>query len=262
MKIFSSAFEGLSQKLNGEKISFADYCIYNGVPLRWILISYYYARKDELNAVKIRNHCENMLVDSGAHTIQFGAKVNFMEYTRQYADFITKFDRDNVIGYFEMDIENIIGYEKVLELRSILEQATSKIIPVWHPTRGIKDYEQMCKKYSGKLVAIGGFRNTDIKNDQFLMFLKVAKKYGCKVHCLGMTRQEILSKCPFDYTDSATWVKATNVGHPLNIELRQGGGMPNFKKARGIEKFAQFEYNYKQFLTYQEQYYQKWKKEC
>ena len=262
MKIFTSAFEGISAKNNGEKQYFSEYCIEQNIPLRWILISYFYARNHEQNVINIRNRCEEMLVDSGAHSFQFGAKVDFVEYTKQYAEFIKKFDRPNVVGYFEMDIENVIGYSKVLELRKILESVTDKIIPVWHPTRGIDEYEKMCKQYAGKIVAIGGFRGTDIKDGQFLMFLKVAKKYGCRVHCLGMTRTKILDKVPFDYTDSATWVTATNMGHPIIDGKQISTSKGRFPKTKGIEKFSQYEYNYREFLRLQEHYYYKWKKEC
>lgn len=262
MKIFASAFEGLSTNRDGQKIYFADWLIERKIPLKWILVSYYYARKHEDNTTRIRDHCEELLVDSGAHSIQFGAKVDFLEYTKQYAEFIKRFDRPNVVGYFEMDIENIIGYDKVLELRKILESVTDKIIPVWHPDRGIKDFEEMCKKYTGKLVAIGGFRNTDIKDDQFLMFMKVARKYNCKVHCLGMTRQKVLDKVPFDYTDSATWLTATNMGNPFVDGIRQNAKGMRFKKEKGIKKFFQYEHNYKGFLKFQERYHQYWKREC
>ena len=42
-----------------------------------------------------------------------------------------------------MDVDNIIGYEKVLELRKILLEATDKIIPVWHKNRGIDEFKKM-----------------------------------------------------------------------------------------------------------------------
>ena len=262
MKIFASAFEGLSCKTNDTKLYFVDYLLHNKVKLQWILISYFYASKHIENSIKIRDNCELLLVDSGAHSIQFGAKVDFVEYTKKYAEFIKNFDRPNVLGYFEMDIENIIGYEKVLELRKILESVSNKIIPVWHPDRGIKNFEEMCKQYAGKIVAIGGFKGTDIKDEQYLMFLKVAKKYNCKVHCLGMTRTKVLEKVPFDFTDSATWLTATNMGNPFFDGIKQNHKQIRFKKQKGIEKFAQYHHNYKKFLKVQNKYYQKWKKEC
>jgi hypothetical protein len=173
----------------------------------------------------------------------------------KYAEFIKNFDKPNVVGYFEMDIENIIGYENVLELRKILESVSNKIIPVWHPQRGIPDYIEMCKKYAGKIIAIGGFRGTDIKDEQYLMFLKTAKKYNCKVHCLGMTRKKVLDKVPFDFTDSSTWLQQVNYGNEFF-------GNKKFAKAKGKEKEKQYKYNYLQGMKMQKHYYMKWRKEC
>ncbi|NLB81074.1 MAG: hypothetical protein GX800_05590 [Clostridiaceae bacterium] len=251
MKIFLSAVEGNTAKKAIDEI------ISSGIKLHYNLMSYYYIAKSKFyeNAVHIRDNSELIMIDSGAHSFQFGAKVNWLEYTQRYAEFIKQFDRPNVVGYFEMDIDNIIGYEKVLELRKILENVSDKIIPVWHPPRGINNYEEMCKKYHGKIIAIGGFRGTDIKDHQYIMFLKVAKKYNCKVHCLGMTRTKILDKVPFDYTDSSTWLTQANFG---NVYYGKG----KFPKARGDEKQRQFKFNYMQGMKKQEYYYKKWKRIC
>lgn len=265
MKIFASALEAQSIKREGQRVYLSKYIVDSGVKLKWNLMSYFYLKNHYGNAEFIRENSELVIIDSGAHTFQFGKKVDFEQYTHQYADFIRRFDRDNVVGFFEMDIENVIGYDEVRRLRKILEQASDKIIPVWHPGRGIPDYLEMCKEYAGKVIAIGGFRGTDIKDNQFLMFLKTAKKYGCKVHCLGMTRTEVLDRVPFDYTDSATWITAANMGHPLinGRQIRSGKGGIRFPKATGEAKFGQFLYNYKEFQnSLQTAYYKKWIREC
>ena len=259
MKIFLSSLENgrqcIEKDKNGKGKDLAVFMKENGVNFKWNLVSYFYIRKNTGLAEFIRDNSELILVDSGAHSFQFGKKVNWIDYTKEYADFIKKFDRPNVIGYFEMDIENIIGYDKVLELRKILEAVSNKIIPVWHPDRGIKDYEEMCKKYSGKIIAIGGFRGTDIKDEQFLMFIKVAKKYNCKVHCLGMTRTKVLDKVPFDYTDSSSW-GMTGIYGKIN-----GKGKVSKKFTKTKREVIHLE-NYKAGIKMQEYYYNKWKKEC
>ena len=129
---------------------------------KWMLCSYYYLKQDRFK--KILNKSELMLIDSGAHSFQKGKKVDWVEYTKQYAEWIKQNDCSKILGYFEMDVDNIIGYEKVLELRKILEKASNKIIPVWHKNRGIEEYKQMCEKYSGKIIAVTGFKNEDIKD--------------------------------------------------------------------------------------------------
>ena len=222
---------------------------------KYNLISFFYIKGDIDTAILLRDNSELIIVDSGAHSFQKGKKVDWVEYTKQYAKFIKEFDRPNVVGYFEMDVDNIIGYDKVLELRKILENVSDKIIPVWHKNRGIKEFKKMCRDYSGKVIAITGFKNEDIKDEQYLMFLKYAKKYNCKVHCLGMTRKKVLDKVPFDYADSSTWLAQTNYG---NVFFGKG----KLPKAKGEKKEKQYLYNYKQGMKMQEYYYNRWKKVC
>lgn len=176
MKIFLSSLENgqcsLINEKNGKRQEAAIYIYNQGVRYKWNLMSFYYIKSKKELAIYIRDRSELIEIDSGAHSFQKGKKVDWVEYTKQYAEFIKEFDRPNVVGYFEMDVDNIIGYDKVLELRKILESVSNKIIPVWHKNRGIEEYKKMCKDYAGKIIAITGFKNEDIKDEQYLMFLK------------------------------------------------------------------------------------------
>jgi len=219
-------------------------------------MSFYYIKKSNYDYVlRIRDNSELVIIDSGAHSFQKGTKVNWDEYTDKYCEFIKQFDRNNVVGYFEMDVDNIIGYQKVLELRKKLESVSNKIIPVWHKNRGIEEYKKMCKDYKGKVIAITGFKNEDIKDEQYLIFLKYAKKYDCKVHCLGMTRKKVLDKVPFDFVDSSSWIASTNYGKVFSINKR-------LPKAKGEKKQEQYRLSYLQGIEMQEYYYNKWRKVC
>ena len=243
MKIFLSAIEG--QKNIPNIIG----------KMKYNLMSYYAIRKNTANAENIRDRSEEILIDSGAHSFQKGKKVDWVSYTYEYADFIKKFDRSNVIGYFEMDVDNIIGYDKVLELRKILEDVSDKIIPVWHKNRGIEDFKKMCQDYSGKIIAITGFKNEDIKDEQYLMFLKYAKKYNCKVHCLGMTRKKVLDKVPFDYVDSSSWLQSAVYGTIIN----RGKVTKEFSDTNREKVMLE---NYLEGMKMQEHYHDKWRKVC
>jgi len=255
MKIFLSALENGSTCYNSGK-PLAVYLQENNVKFKYNLISYFYVRKTKMKLAEfIRDNSEEILIDSGAHSFQKGKKVNWDDYTKEYAEFIKRFDRSNVIGYFEMDVDNIIGYDKVLELRKILESVSNKIIPVWHKNRGIDEFKKMCQDYAGKIIAITGFKNEDIKDEQYLMFLKYAKKYNCKVHCLGMTRKKVLDKVPFDYADSSSWKQSGIYGR---IDGR-GKVTKEFSKVKREIVFLE---NYKYGIKMQEYYYQKWKKIC
>lgn len=248
MKIFLSAIEGQSNVPR-------DIVKEKG-KMKYNLMSFYALKGKSLdNAVYIRDNSELILIDSGAHSFQFGKKVDWDKYTEQYCQFIKWFDRDNVLGYFEMDVDNIIGYDKVLELRKKLEEVSNKIIPVWHPNRGIEEYKKMCEEYAGKVIAIGGFKGTDIKDEQYLMFLKYAKKYNCKVHCLGMTRKKVLDKVPFDFTDSSSWLQYSVYG----MIVDKGRVSKNYSKHNREKVIYE---NYKIGMKMQEHYYERWKKEC
>lgn len=217
MKVFLSALENGNNEL-----------ILKRVKMLYNLMSFYYIKGKRKLAEEIRDKSELIMIDSGAHSFQKGTKVNWVEYTYQYAQFIKEFDRPNVVGYFEMDVDNIIGYDKVLELRKILESVSDKIIPVWHKNRGLDDFKNMCKQYSGKVIAITGFKNEDIKDDQYLMFLKYAKKHNCKVHCLGMTRKSILDKVPFDYVDSSSWRQSGIFGRCRGKQIDRNFSKQNY----------------------------------
>lgn len=245
MKVFLSALEASPEfeKIDKEILKYKNN-----------LMSFYYIKNKIERAIKIRNKSELVLIDSGAHSFQKGKKVDWDKYTEQYTEFIKKFDKPNVIGYFEMDVDNIIGYDKVLELRKILEKVTDKIIPVWHKNRGIEEYKKMCQDYAGRIIAITGFKNEDIKDDQYLMFLKYAKKYNCKVHCLGMTRKKVLDKVPFNYVDSSSWKQQSIYGMIGRKKVAK-----EFSKQKRWKVMLE---NYKKAMQMQDYYYKKWRKVC
>lgn len=237
MKVFLSALE--SHGVN----------ICNNVgQLKWNLMSFYYLKQPVFE--KVLAHSELMLIDSGAHSFQKGKKVDWEAYTKKYAAWIRENDCPKILGYFEMDVDNAIGYERVLYLRSILESVSDKIIPVWHKNRGIDEYKRMCQQYAGKIVAITGFRNEDIKDEQYLMFVKYAKKHGCKVHCLGMTRKEILDKVPFDYVDSSSWCQRGAFARIGNRKVKSEFVTANVKRV--------FVENYKLAMEMQRHYQKRW----
>lgn len=181
-----------------------------------------------------------------------------MEYTKEYAKFIESYDDKKVVGFFEMDVDNIIGYDKVLELRKILERVSDKIIPVWHINRGINDYRKMCEQYAGRVVSITGFKNKDIKDEQYIQFLKYAWKHNCKVHCLGMTRKEVLNKVPFDYVDSSSWLQEVVYGNIYNPKT--GKKQKVSREQSRVNREQCYLLNYKAGMKMQEDYYFKWRK--
>lgn len=179
--------------------------------LKYMLISFFYLNKNADKMQILLDKCDSMLIDSGAFSFQNGKNVDFDAYTKVYGKFIKRFTDDpRTLGFFEMDIDKIVGYEKVKEYRKMLEGVSDKIIPVWHNTRGIDEYYKMCEEYTGKRIAIKGFYNEDIIDSQYNLFLNTAHHYGCKVHILGMTRLDFMRGLNLgkdDSFDSNTWLR-------------------------------------------------------
>ncbi len=86
------------------------------------------------------------------------------------------------------------------------------------------------------------------------MFLKYAKQYNCKVHCLGMTRKPILDVVPFDYTDSATWNLQAVYGRVGRLKVSR-----EFSKTNREDVWFK---SYLQAMKMQDHYYKKWRSVC
>lgn len=170
---------------------------------RYNLISYYSINN---SCKQIIEKSKDFLLDSGAFSFLSKQKgnIDWDRYIEKYADFI---NQNNVNNFFELDIDPIVGYQKVIEYRKELERLTGKkCIPVWHKSRGIEDYRKTCSEY--KYIAIGGIVTKEIKSDEyglFLPLLKEAHRQGTKVHGLGFTSTKELKRIPFDSVDSTNW---------------------------------------------------------
>lgn len=176
----------------------------------YILESFYYADED---TERLLPYFGDFLLDSGAFTFMMNTKshVDWSDYLKRYANFI---NRNNVEKFFELDIDSVVGYKKVLEYREALEEMTGKrCIPVWHKSRGIKEFQRMCKEYD--YAAIGGIVSGEIKSNQygaFPMMIQEAHRNGCKLHGLGFTNLAWLPKCHWDSVDSTAWTTGNRFG--------------------------------------------------
>ena len=175
-----------------------------------ILESFFYA--DEWTEWLIPR-TRNFMLDSGAFTFMTShkGKVDWNDYLKRYAEFINKND---VKLFYELDIDSIVGYDKVLEMRKWLESATGKKpIPVWHKSRGKEEFLKMCEEYP--YVAIGGIVSKEITRKEykfFPWFINEAHKRGAKIHGLGFTNLEGIQKYHFDSVDSTSWTTGNRFG--------------------------------------------------
>lgn len=166
------------------------------------LESFYYIKPWQYEMI---HKSKMFLLDSGAFTFfSSGRHVNWAEYIDKYAEFIKE---HNVRYFFELDIDSLVGYEKVKELRTILENKVGrKCIPVWHKSRGIEEWKKLCRGYP--YVAIGGIASKEIKPKEYNAFpvmINYAHKHGAKVHGLGFTNVNKFKEIKFDSVDSTRW---------------------------------------------------------
>ena len=193
-----------------------------------ILESFYYA--DEWTEWAIPK-LKNFMLDSGAFTFMTShkGKVNWEKYLQEYADFI---NRNDVKLFYELDIDSIVGYEKVKEMRKWLEMATGKKpIVVWHKSRGKEEFLNMCDEYD--YVAIGGIVSKEISRKEYQLFpwfINEAHKRGTKIHGLGFTNLEGVRKYRFDSVDSTSWTTGNRFGA---IYRFNGKTMEKFGKKDG-----------------------------
>lgn len=254
MKVFLSGFDtNIGNALQVVKA--------NNTRIPFALASFYYIQKGAYDNFKTTlEHCDEMLIDSGAHSFQKGKKVPWEEYTDKYAQFIKEHDCDKILGYFEMDVDNQIGYDRVLQLRKKLLAVTDKIIPVWHKNRGIDEFKKMCHETKGNIVAVTGFRNEDIIDKQYGAFVKYAWSCGKKIHCLGMTRTKVLDKIPFDYVDSSSWKQKAVYGGMLQWDSKRRKLVDIDVPKRTLKTNDMFYKNLEAYIEFVKHYNIKWHK--
>ena len=172
---------------------------------------------------------ENLLIDSGAFTFQRKGIKQLDNYLRKYKDFISKYHEYPNVHFFEMDIDNVIGYDKVLEIRSDLLEITDKIIPVWHKSLGLGEYKRMCQTYP--YVAFSGVNKEDLLNpEQMYHFVEYAHKHGARVHGLGVCAKRTIYKVPFDSVDGTSWFVGVRYGRYGRNKLSKEYMDKNYKK--------------------------------
>lgn len=155
----------------------------------------------------------SFMLDSGAFSLFSGnERIKVDEYITRYIEYI---NTNDVKIFFELDIDKIIGYDKVKEIRRRLEQETGKRpIPVWHKHLGKAEFLRMCDEYD--YVAIGGIVSKEISITEYKYlpyFINEAHKRGAKIHGLGFTNMKWLSICHFDSVDSTSWTVGNRFGY-------------------------------------------------
>lgn len=218
---------------------------------KYKLESFFYIKDNMLPYID-----ENFLLDSGAFTFMSSKKkekINWDDYINKYIDFI---NTHNIKYFFELDIDSILGIQKVKQITNKIEAKTNKqCIPVWHKSRGIDYWEYICKNYN--YVSIGGIVSKEIKKKDFKYLpklLEIAKNNNCKVHGLGFTWVNELNYIKFDTVDSTYWSygnrfgflflfkdkKMMEIDRPYNTKIKTKEAMiHNYHQWLNFQKYAE-----------------------
>lgn len=188
-----STYQGLLEKVNYK---------FNRLETFWDI----YNKKVNPKHIKLFN---NYILDSGAFTFIMAKrknkdlKIDINYFTDCYIDFINTYD---IKLFFEMDVDVVVGYDKVLKLREKIESKTGKrCIPVFHKNRGLKDWKDMINEYDYAAIGIAGKDFSFNNHEVFKKFVMDAAYKGCKIHGLGITGMTVLDKVPFYSVDSSSW---------------------------------------------------------
>jgi hypothetical protein len=132
--------------------------------------------------------------------------------------------------FFELDIDCVVGLEKVEYYRKKIEDAVGiQPIVCWHANRGADYWIKCCEEYP--YVALGttkaSIAGQKMRKDPSILnwFINQAHKNDAKIHGLGFTSIPWLSKLKFDSVDSTGWQL-----------VRYGGGC--YFDGKTIKKFA------------------------
>lgn len=243
MKIYLSGINGVRKWLEGKQLNAADI---------FALESFWSLADWERSFIpKFRG----FILDSGAFSfMNSNSKINqnWNDYVDKYADFITEND---IRLFFELDIDCIVGLQEVERLRKRLENRTGRQpIVVWHPGRGKNYWQEMIKEYP--YIAIGGIaakeRPLTWYESIFPYMIDMAHKGGRKVHGLGYTIVDKLSRYRFDSIDSTTWMVGSRFGE---VSLFKNGLMERITyRKNGVktkmvkDREALNLYNFKEWL--------------
>lgn len=214
-----------------------------------ILFSFYYIQTIE----PYLPYAKSIIVDSGGYTFQSNsnAKLTPDNYFKQYKKFTDNIHELSCVdGIFELDIDNLVGYDKVKEYREELFEITDKIIPVWHKSLGVKEYKNMVDEYD--FIAIPCVGDANLKRSAYGKFVKYAHNHNCKVHGLGMLRPSILKNVPFDTVDGTGWFKANRFGKLYGKKVDSEYLRKNRQKMIYIELINH--------IKFQQKMYEKWEK--
>lgn len=196
-----------------------------------LLLSYYYLRKkkDPTKVLdSLRKSASFMFLDSGAHTFFHEAGISVVhgekkqkteetpdQYIREYIEWLKQYG-NYFDGYAELDIDQIVGHEKILEWHAMWKESKlPNVVYVYHPTQPISYWEKICAE--NKYVGIQG----NLPLPRYNSYFSIAKRYKTKVHGFAMTKTDPMMKLPFFSVDSTSWQAGERFGMTYEFKVNK-----------------------------------------
>jgi len=175
------------------------------------LKSFYYVKDKDMQDVQ---RFSSYMLDSGAYsTFKDPATAKHVDWDAYVKGYIACIRKYNIKLFFELDIDAVIGLNKVEYYRQQVADATGIMpIVVWHSKRGWAYFERMCEQYD--YVALGttlaNAQGVAIRKNPLVLqkFIATAHRAGAKIHGLGFTSLKYLPLLRFDSVDSTSWLGA------------------------------------------------------
>ena len=236
--------------------------LFRELKVKYLLFSFLHLKDCRiLKEAKLNN--VSVMIDSGAYTLQRGREIDYDKFVDKYIRFINKYS-DYIDCFVELDIENVVGLERVEGWTDrIIKETGRQPIVVWHKERGWEYWKKMCKKYD--YVGVSGVMKNQgkmaVENKYLPLFLREAKKHNTKVHGFGLTRLKVLDKYRFESVDSTSWNAGSTYGvffyfneyvkRLESIDRKEFRGKYG-KKLSGMNNFFIDYWNLSQWLKYAE----------
>lgn len=225
MLIFYAGVESMTRILEENKVENA-------------LATFYYLRnKSQRKVERILNSFPRVFLDSGAFSFReymrkerVSAKEiehELEQYIKQYVEFVRDWgDRFFVVA--EVDVGDM--YQKTKYREKLLQAGVKNLLPVIHrrDTRAYVEY--LCKKYP--YVGLGSI--PDASYNYLCRYvstrMRIAAKYGTKVHGFAITNIEVIKRYPFFSVDSTTWVGGSKYGMSFFFDGHKLNSYDNYHK--------------------------------
>ena len=230
MIIFQSGFESTTRLKKLLKM------LENGFRMKGILVSYFNLTSGSLEVLKeIKKYGVKVMLDSGAHSILYAyfketGKVNvdmgheasakavrilkegrLDEYAKELIDFVEN-NSDLFDIYVELDLQQVVGQEKVELWREMWYERGLEPMYVWHG-ESLEEVKKWLKKT--RFIGMGGTGKSSDLERRYTFARKIRKlREDVFIHVFAETKWDNLKRVAgfIDSVDSTSWCSASRFG--------------------------------------------------